>query len=510
VAIDEVPQRCAKDRRLDSYRRLRQETPETADGQLQLANACARMSLTDQERAHLTKALDLDPDNPQARRQLGYRRVSGEWLREAEIRQAVTEAKQAAAALAKWTPEFEKLGKALTQGNESQHHRAVGRLMAIDDPAAIPAMELVLSTHDASCASLVVEALGKMQADEASVALARQAVLSPWRPVREAAAAQLKSRPLESYVPTLLSSMASPIRSRVELYQAPGGRLMHRHTLHREGQKNQQLLVFETVYGRTFDDNDAAEAIDRDDLTLGPARATRDAINRTQRREAEIARQNAQTGNLNQRICEVLSTVTHANLPQSPEQWWQWWNDYNEVFVSGSKPLTELYQQNEVTYASLRPPTLLTADCLASGTPVWTESGPVAVDEIRVGDRVLSQDPKTGELAYKPVLRTTVRPAGPLFEIQAGSETIRSNGGHLFWVSGEGWVKARKLQSGCLLHRVTGATRIDSVEQVGERQTHNLVVADFHTYFVGKAKILSHDNTIHSPTDAEVPGLVGR
>jgi hypothetical protein len=34
------------------------------------------------------------------------------------------------------------------------------------------------------------------------------------------------------------------------------------------------------------------------------------------------------------------------------------------------------------------------------------------------------------------------------------------------------------------------------------------VVADFHTYFVGEAKILSHDNTIRQPTNAVVPGLV--
>ena len=37
---------------------------------------------------------------------------------------------------------------------------------------------------------------------------------------------------------------------------------------------------------------------------------------------------------------------------------------------------------------------------------------------------------------------------------------------------------------------------------------YNLVVADFHTYFVGHSKILSHDNTVRDATDAVVPGLV--
>jgi hypothetical protein len=32
-------------------------------------------------------------------------------------------------------------------------------------------------------------------------------------------------------------------------------------------------------------------------------------------------------------------------------------------------------------------------------------------------------------------------------------------------------------------------------------------VADFHTYFVGDGRILSHDNTPRNPTNSIVPGL---
>ena len=48
--------------------------------------------------------------------------------------------------------------------------------------------------------------------------------------------------------------------------------------------------------------------------------------------------------------------------------------------------------------------------CLAAGTPVWTDQGLLAIEKISVGDRVLAQDIETGELGYKPVLRTTTRP----------------------------------------------------------------------------------------------------
>ena len=56
----------------------------------------------------------------------------------------------------------------------------------------------------------------------------------------------------------------------------------------------------------------------------------------------------------------------------------------------------------------------------------------------------------------------------------------------------------------------TGTTPIDSVGPAGEGLAYNLVVADFHTYFVGGARILSHDNTIRRPTSAIVPGLANR
>lgn len=69
---------------------------------------------------------------------------------------------------------------------------------------------------------------------------------------------------------------------------------------------------------------------------------------------------------------------------------------------------------------------------------------------------------------------------------------------------------ARHLVPGSRAHGVTGTAQIDTIEPAGKGPAYNLVVADFHTYFVGDAKILSHDNTIRRPTDAIVPGLANR
>ena len=49
-----------------------------------------------------------------------------------------------------------------------------------------------------------------------------------------------------------------------------------------------------------------------------------------------------------------------------------------------------------------------------------TQTGLVPIEQVKIGDRVLSQDPETGELAYKVVLDTTERPASPMLRITVG------------------------------------------------------------------------------------------
>jgi hypothetical protein len=58
-----------------------------------------------------------------------------------------------------------------------------------------------------------------------------------------------------------------------------------------------------------------------------------------------------------------------------------------------------------------------------------------------------------------------------------------------------------------VLHTASGPAHVSAVESGTEAETCNLVVADFSTYFVGTAKLLSHDNTVRTPTRAVVPGL---
>jgi hypothetical protein len=326
--------------------------------------------------------------------------------------------------------------------------------------------------------------------------------------------------------------MVSPIQSRMALLQDGSGRILYRHVFYRELQDERQLAVFDTDYGLqsrvqsgvpggttrgVFNrvPNQFSQLMSRANFhTAANGGRTQKAIAaaKAQARETAVARQNAMTSAFNNRVCAALASATGQYLPASPQSWWQWWNDYNEVYVN-VKPFSKRYergqQTNSIRQVAIAPsPPRSKRDCLAAGTLVWTEAGSVAIELIRAGDRVLSQDVESGELAYKPVLRTTIRPAAKLVRITVGEQPVLCTGGHVFWVSGAGWVKAREIKSGNRLHCVNGTTTPQSVDLTEAQRTYNLVVADFHTYFVGDNQIFTHDNTVRSPTNVVVPGLI--
>jgi hypothetical protein len=149
----------------------------------------------------------------------------------------------------------------------------------------------------------------------------------------------------------------------------------------------------------------------------------------------------------------------------------------------------------------------------------------VPVEQVKAGDRVLSQDPESGELAYKPVVQTTTRNPSPMVKVHLGSDTIEVTRGHMFFISGKGWRMAKELEPGDRLRGVGGAVAIDRLEQMpapgpwyehvdeapdagpGYGSAYNLIVDGFHTFFVGDERILVQDNTRFGMPFSQVPGL---
>jgi hypothetical protein len=514
---EEIPTLASRDSRLSAYAELREQQPDNVAGNLRLANWCRQQQLSPQERAHLLHVLDLDPNHVETRMRLGYRRLEGGWVDEPTLRAAEERARRLQAAFAKWQPRLEKLRDQLSERSQKQREAATAAVKAIDDSEAIPALTSVLGPHSRDSALLVVETLGQMPDLEAAGGLATLAVLSPWAEVRSAAARQLGDRPQDHYVPLMLDAMYTPVVTSTSVVPVRTGGLMYRHQFLREGMDERQLLVLDTRYRRVpMPDGDRRETQNR---------AWLDSLLTAVSREQAVAQQNSISDLLNRRIADALNTATGQQLPPSPSAWWEWWNHYNSVAELGQKQTRTLQRSSQVAVVDRSFLPEVTGDgsnsgstgrsqrveCFVAGTLVSTASGLAPIEKLRVGDLVLSQDIDSGELAYKPVTRTTVRPEEPLVEFRVENDVFRSTKGHALWISGSGWAKADEVRSGTQVHTLTGGSPVERSESApGEAETFNLVVADFHTYFVGESRLLSHDVTPHQPTRRAVPGLVER
>jgi hypothetical protein len=525
---DEIAERAAKDEQLTAYRAARAKCPDTEKGHVQLARWCMRRRLDDQARAHWTKVLSFNPDQPEARRQLGFQKVNGTWLSQQEIANARAKVADFQSSLSRWGRKLQDSLKRLGGSNRQAREVARQELKSITAPDAVPAIEVVFCGNGGEYAALGIDLLKQMKAAQAAEALTWLAAFSPWKSVQTAATTALKDQRPHDYVPLLLGAMRTPIQSSFSLYDTPDGGFLVRRALYADGPEQRQLSYFDynaqpqlqssgknvgilrlqqnpanvREYNRLVREDDQRQQAD-----LAIARAKIMAQVRVQ--QATFAAQNANAQKVNSRLCTILAQATGDSQPTSPDDWYSWWNDYNEISQQGDKPFLITYQAKWEPVITVAQAPSLTCSCLVAGTPVLTELGSTAVEKIKVGDRVLACDCNTGEIMLKPVLKTIVNPGKDIFRLRMKNETLEVTGGHVFWVSGKGWVKARQLQPEMRFHTLTGTVNLLDVDQHGKQDTYNLVVADFHSYFVGKEKILTHDNTIRKPTNCVVPGLAG-
>ncbi|MDC3379396.1 polymorphic toxin-type HINT domain-containing protein, partial [Planctomycetota bacterium] len=152
--------------------------------------------------------------------------------------------------------------------------------------------------------------------------------------------------------------------------------------------------------------------------------------------------------------------------------------------------------------------------CFLEGTLVETRDGRTPIEDVRVGDEVLSRDEATGEHAYKRVvrlfrgdtdsvvyLRLSDRPAGRTREPHrvgeataseseepplSSTQIIRSTVGHPYYVAERGWVRAGELKVGDRVEALTGEALhvVEVTVRPEQAQHYNFEVADWHTYFV--------------------------
>ena len=119
------------------------------------------------------------------------------------------------------------------------------------------------------------------------------------------------------------------------------------------------------------------------------------------------------------------------------------------------------------------------------------------IEQVRVGDMVLSKNEQTGEVAAKKVLHTSVRQNIWTRKLSFDNGAIlETTDEHPLYVDGRGFVKAKEVGIGSSIVTCAGpGAKVVGVEaDVRQATVYNFTVDAFHTYFVGDAALWVHNN----------------
>jgi hypothetical protein len=271
-------------------------------------------------------------------------------------------------------------------------------------------------------------------------------------------------------------------------------------------QKNQRDLL--AVVGPALDVR--AARVDRIPLAEFEREAMRATMSAQAQLEADVAALEAYNRPIlerNSRLFAVLGTVGGGDVPGDRESWAGWFTDLmgfrhvrNVPTRRGSvvqqapiyfQPSPLRVDSETFEYLSIR-----RISCFAAGTPVWTDRGPMPIEQVEVGDLVLAQDQATGALAHRPILQRYANPPSETFVVRLGGDEITCSPFHRFWKAGAGWVMARDLKPGDPLRVVGGVKPVESITPGAVQPVFNLDVDTDASFFVGQAGALVHDNTV--------------
>jgi hypothetical protein len=537
------------------YRRLRDSLGANVGAHIELARWCRDKKLAHEERFHWAMVVLAQPGHSEARERLSLIEYRGALFTREQAAALEQASKDADANSRRYQPHFAKLCRDAVSADAGARAKALSDLRGVRDPAALPALDQAVAKAMGKSPRFArelhlafVAALASMPQHDATLGLLNHAVYAEDEAVRKAAAEGLKSRPQTDYVPLLMAALRTPIDVEVDVLTTPDGSVRLSETIVQSGPGADVTHTRSTGYlaegalGHDPSRSNPAAVLDRH-----LARAADLAADTQSRADAA----NAEAAMLNERIAEVLRLAVEADLDDAPEAWWTQWTSYNELQSLAEEPAVSTHESRNFVYfypqapvryyqpaskrANFAPrpepwaPRTITSimsremaaqkggavtinltpwrSCFIPGTPVWTQAGPVPIEEIVLGDMVLAQSPWTGEIAYRPVLNVTLGEPAPVLNLQIGEDTIGSTRGHRFWVLGRGWQMAKFLDGGTPLHALGGAVEVESVAKADAQVAcYNLVVDEFHTFFVGRRQVLVHDFTCPQPVLAGLPG----
>jgi hypothetical protein len=502
---------------LDDYRARRARAPGTADGQWKLALWCGENGLEEEATAHLTAVTRLDPSREAAWKRLGYNRSDGRWMTADQAAALKAEREAQAAADREWTPRLQAWRAAI--GRPDDRSEAEGRLAAVSDPRAVPSIRRVFASGGAGNQMRAVAILGRIDGPAASQTLAALAVWGETPEVRRAAGETLCRRDPREFVVGLINLVLEPLK-----YQALSvGAIGHGSPgfVAVEGRDAVLQTIFtidESFWSPALSPRQFAKGL-RQVVTGGYARRVAFQNARLASLVASVEQTSAVVNEMTSRTTAVLRAVTGHDAGTDADAWMAWWADQQGYVYQGPAgapqpagpagppppgQVTQPYVRRP-PIVQPRPKPVLTSwvhfSCFAAGTPVHGIDGPLPIERVRVGDRVLTQDTGTGLLSFQPIVAVYHNPPSATLRIDLGGDPVIATGIHRFWSPDRGWVMARELKPGDRVRTVGGLVTVRDVQADLDQLVYNLEVARGGSFFVGRCGALVHDNSLVRPVE---------
>jgi tetratricopeptide (TPR) repeat protein len=531
------------------YLERRSRTPDKADAQLKLAAWCDQKGLKVQAKAHYEQVIELDPTREAAWKHLGYKKQGGRWAKPEFAAAHKEEAQKQKAANQHWKPVLEKLRDDLESKDAAKRERAVRALDEVSDPRAVPMISTLFLFGPEWSQRAAVRMLGHIEGPGASNALAALAIFSPWREVEQTAFQALVSRDLRDILTRLIGMIRKPFEYQVRPIDGPGSA----GVLFVEDEKFNVRRIYQSMpidpslmaaggvapsfafdglgfaggagntplmleNGMSFTEEGARlfDYLAARIASSSPTRERESNIGQLARiRQANQAAQqslaqdvqaieaiNHEINFINGRVLPIIRAVSGQTLGAEPDKWKSWWTDQLGYAFQASQPAFKPTFTDLIDVSSWS----ASLECFGAGTRVHSAGGPAAIENIQVGDRVLTQNSATGALSYQPVMVIHRTKSAPTIRLDLDDESLVATGIHRFWKAGEGWTMARDLKPGDRVRMVGGVVQVRSVRPDQNQPVFNLDVGENRDFFVGSNGLLVHDSNFVNPVPEPFDG----